>query len=142
ERAPGGDRAVGDDGVQLAAAHDVAVRWEIRVLGPLELERDAVRDRPEAVEAEELLELWAEAHVVELADRPRREPVSACLLPRELLALDDEHAVPGAPEPVAGRGAGGTPADHERVPARSGHRACALVIQPVATSHRRAPVLQ
>ena len=66
------------------------------MLGPLELEGDAVRDRAQAVVAQEPRELAREAHVVELADGPRREAVAAGLLARELLLLDHEHPVPGS----------------------------------------------
>ena len=54
-----------------------------------------MRDRAQPVEALELRELLGETHVVELADRPRREAVAARLLPREPLLLDHHDAVPG-----------------------------------------------
>ena len=92
-RRPAFTARVGDHLVEVAAAHDVAVGGEVGVLGPRELERHAVRDRAQAVEAEELRERLGEAHVVELADGPRREAVAAGLLAREALLLDDEHAV-------------------------------------------------
>ena len=85
ERRAGLHRPLGDHLVELAAPHDVAVGREVGVLGPGELERDAVGDRAQPVEALELRERLGETHVVELADRPRREAVAAGLLAGEAL---------------------------------------------------------
>ena len=56
--------------------------------GQLQLERDAVGDGPQAVEAVEVGEAVVQAHVGELLDRPGREAVAAGLLAGEALALD------------------------------------------------------
>ena len=95
--APAFTARVGDHLVELAAPHHVPVGREVGVLGPGQLEGDAVGDRPQPVEALELRERVGETHVVELADRPRSQPVAARLLAREALLLDDEHAVARAP---------------------------------------------
>src|SRR5262249_19078596 len=107
--------------------HHVAVVGEVGVRRPLELERHAVCDRAETVVAEGSGERGAETHVLQLADRPRREPVATGLLAREALLLHDEHAMSGSCQPVTRRGTRGTTTDDERVPTIRGH-ACALVI--------------
>ena len=91
----------GDHLVEVAAAHDISVRREVGVLGPRQLERHSVADRPQPVEALEVGERLGETHVVELAHGPRREAVAARLLAREALLLDDQHPVPALGEPVA-----------------------------------------
>ncbi len=108
-------RVVGDHLVEVATAHDVSERRQVGMLGPLELERDAVRERAEAVEAVEVRESLAEAHVVELPHRSGREPVAARLLARERLLLDEEDIVTRRREPVRGRGARRATADHEHL---------------------------
>ena len=85
------------------------------MVGPGELEGDAVRDRAQPVEALELGELVGEAHVVQLAHRARREPVAAGLLAGKVLLLDHEDAVPARREPVGGRRPGRSRADDEHV---------------------------
>src|SRR5581483_5816762 len=80
-----------------------------------ELERDAVRDRAEAVEALVSREPVLQPHVVELPHRARREAVAARLLAREALAFDREHAPPAAREPVRRGGTRGSGADDEHV---------------------------
>ena len=103
DRGAGLDRLLGDHLVELAAADDVPVRREVRVLGPRELERDAVRDRPQTVEALEADEPIGETHVVQLADGARREPVAAGLLARKVLLLDREDRMTTRREPIGGR---------------------------------------
>ena len=85
------------------------------MLGPGELERHAVADRAQTVEALELRERLGQAHVVELAHRPRREAVAAGLLAGEALLLDDQDPVAALGEPVAGRGARRSAADDQDV---------------------------
>ena len=85
------------------------------MIGPAQLERDVVRARAQAVVAVELRQRVAEAHLLELVDGARREPVAARLLARECLALDDDDVVAGACEPVGRGRAGGTAADDEDV---------------------------
>ena len=94
------------------------------MLGPLELERDAVRECAEAVEAVEVRESLAEPHVVELPYRSGREPVAARLLAGERLLLDEEDVVTRRREPVRGRGARRATADHEHLvaPVRARHQ--------------------
>ena len=93
----GRDGVLGDELVEVATAHDVAVRREHRVLRPLELEGDAVGAGPQAVVA-----MVAggddgrlEPHLLELVHRPRRQSVAAGLLAGEGLALDDGDVVAG-----------------------------------------------
>ncbi len=85
------------------------------MLGPRELEGDAVRDRPQPVEALEVDETLAQAHVVQLANRARRESVSARLLARKVLAFDDRDSPPTRREPVRRRRAGRSRTDDEHV---------------------------
>ena len=73
-------RALGHHLVEVAAPNHISVRREVGMFGPTELQGHAVRDRSQAVEAQELLERLGEAHVVQLADGPRREPVATGLL--------------------------------------------------------------
>src|SRR5581483_10913554 len=109
------DGPLGDHRVEIPAPHDVAVGREDRMVGPGELERDAVRDRAEAVEALVSREPVLQPHVVELPHRARREAVAARLLAREALAFDREHASPAAREPVRRGGTRGSGADDEHV---------------------------
>ena len=88
---------------------------EIGVIGPGQLEGDAVPDRSQAVEALELRELVGEAHVVELAHRARRETVATRLLAREALLVDHHDAVPERREPVGGGRSRRSGAYHEHV---------------------------
>src|SRR5439155_17930136 len=89
--------------VEVAPADDVAVWGKVRVVGPGELEGDAVRDRPEAVIALVVGERVGQPHVVQLAHRPRGQPVAARLLAWEPLLLDDEHPPALLGEPVRRR---------------------------------------
>ena len=73
-------RALGHHLVEVTAPNHIPIRREIGMFGPTELQGHAVRDRTQAVEAQELLERLGEAHVVQLADGPRREAVAAGLL--------------------------------------------------------------
>src|SRR5581483_1461882 len=114
---------LGDHLVEVAAAHDVAVGRELGVMGPLELEGDAVADRAEPVEALEALQRAGETHVVQLAHGPGRETVAAGLLARETLALDHQHPVAALGEPERGRRPGRPRAHHEGVPAGGGAHA-------------------
>ena len=101
--APAFTAPLGDHVVELAAPHHISVGREVGVLGPGQLEGDAVADRAQTVEPLELRELVGEAHVVELAHRPGREAVAARLLPGEALLVDHDDAVPERREPVRGR---------------------------------------
>ena len=74
-----------------------------------------MRDRPQPVEALELRERVGEAHVVELANGPRREPVAARLLAREALLVDHQDPVAERREPVRGRRARRPRADDQHV---------------------------
>src|SRR6185312_381301 len=120
--------------VEVAAADDVAVVGEVGMRRPRELERHTVRDRAQPVVSERTRQLGPEPHVLELADRPRREAVAAGLLAREALLLDDQHPVPGPRQPVPRGRTRWSATDDERVPhhrcarrpAHSAH-ACALV---------------
>ena len=85
------------------------------MLRPLELERDAVGEGAQAVEPVEILETFAEAHVVELAHRAGREPVAARLFSWKGLLLHDEDVVTGRREPVRSRRPRGTAAYHEHL---------------------------
>src|SRR2546423_851839 len=84
------------------------------MFGPRELERDAVRDRAQTVEALEAFETLGETHVVQLAHRARREPVPAGLLAWKAL-LDDEHVPTTRREPVRRGRAARSGADDEHV---------------------------
>ena len=109
-------RVIGDELVEVAPAHDVAVGREHRVLRPLELERDAVGDGAQAVEAMVVAgDRVLEAHVGELLDGARRQPVAARLVARERLALDDHDVVAGFGEPVRGGRARRATPDDEHV---------------------------
>ena len=102
QRRPGGDGVAGDHRVELAAAHDVAVLRVHRVRRPLQLQLAAHARGAQAVVPVELGELVAEAHLVQLVDGSRREPVAARLLARERLALDDRDVVAVLGQPVCG----------------------------------------
>ena len=115
QRGAGLDRVLGHELVEVAAAHDVAVRRELGVGRPGQLEGPAVGGGPQPLEAVEVLEPVGQAHVGELAHRPGRQAVAAGLLAREGLALDDRDLVAGLGQPVAGGGAGRAAADDEDV---------------------------
>ncbi len=133
-------RLARDHLVEVAPADDVAVRGKVRVVGPGELEGDAVRDRPEAVVALVVGERVGEPHVVELAHRPGGQPVPARLLAWEALLLDDEHPPALLGEPVRRRRARRSSADDEHVvairhgsPAASAPRHFRMVSQRART---------
>ena len=142
EHGAGLHRPVGDHGVEVAAANDVPVGREVWVLGPAQLEGDAVGDRAQAFEAEVRFELVGQAEIFELADRSRRQPVPARLFPWKLLALDDEDSVAGAGEPRGAGRAGRARADDEHVESvetgHRGHRA----IGAAGTFTRAAPDME
>ena len=115
QRRPRLDRLFGDHLVELAPADDVAERREVGMLGPGELEGDAVRDRAQTVEALEAGEAIREAHVVELADGARREPVAAGLLARKVLLFDRHDRMATRREPVRRRRAGRSPTHDQHV---------------------------
>jgi hypothetical protein len=112
---------VGHHLVDVAAAHHESVAGQHRVLGPHQLHRAVAGGGPQAVVAVEALELGGQAHLGQLVHRPRRQGVSAGLVTRERLLLDDHHVVAGPGQPVGGGGAGGTTADHEHVTGPGGH---------------------
>ena len=85
------------------------------MIGPGQLERDAVADRAQPVEALELREAVGETHVVELAHRAGREAVAARLLAGEALLVDHDDTVAERREPVRGRRSRRSGADHEHV---------------------------
>ena len=118
QRRTGFHRALCDQVVELAAPHDIPVRREVGVGRPGQLERDAVADRPQAVDALEARQLVGQPHVVQLPHCARGEAVAARFLAREALLVDDGHAVPEHREPVGGRRAGRSRADHQHVGAR------------------------
>ena len=100
-------RDVGDHLVEVAPTHDVAVVGKVGVVGPRQLERDAVPDRPQAVEALELGEALARGPCRSSCFTARgREAVAARLLTGEPLLLDHQHPVAALGEPVRGRRAG------------------------------------
>ena len=68
--APAFTAIVGDHLVEVATAHDVSERGQVGMLGPLELERDAVGEGAQAVEA------------VEVRRDARRGPCRAAGAPR------------------------------------------------------------
>jgi hypothetical protein len=79
------------------------------VVGPLELERDPVRDRAQAVEPLVVARGARRAHVLELAHGPRRQAVAARLLAWEALLLDDEDPVPASASQYAAAAPDGPP---------------------------------
>src|SRR6478735_3770751 len=83
------------------------------MLRPRQLQLAAHPGGPQAPVAVERAERRAEAHLLELVHRPRRQSVTAGLLAWEVLALDDGDVVAGAGQPVARRGARGPTADDE-----------------------------
>ena len=103
------------------------------MLGPLELERDAVGEGAQPVEPMEVGQALDESHVVQLADCARRQTVTTRLFPRERLLLDDKDVVACLCEPIGGGSAGRTAADHEHLVAagRGGHQ-CPPVASPAA----------
>ena len=109
------DGLVGHHLVEIAAGHDVAVGRIVGMGGPLQLQRQAVGHRPEPDEAVVLLEPPVEAHLVQLADGPGRQPVTAGLLPGKALLLEKNDVVARLGQPVGRRGAGRAPAHHHDV---------------------------
>ncbi|CAB5027352.1 unannotated protein [freshwater metagenome] len=85
------------------------------VVGPLHLDRAVVGDRPEPIDAVVAGEHVREAHVVELFDPTRRDAVTAGLLARERLALDEHHIETVLGRPVRGTRTGRPPADDEEI---------------------------
>ena len=67
-------------------------------------------------------QLVGEAHVLQLAHRAGGEPVAAGLLAGVVLALDHDHVVAGAGQPVGARRARGPATDHQHVAAAGGNR--------------------
>ena len=115
EPCPGGFGVRGDEPVELAPAHDVAVLRVHRVRRPLELELPTHARRPQAVVAVEALELVAEAHVVELLDGPRGQAVAARLLAGNVLRSTIVTSWPWRANQYAGGRAGGPATDDEDV---------------------------
>ena len=106
---------LGHEVIEVVARDDVAVGREVGVLGPAHLERVAERERPQPVVAVVLGERVGQAHVVELFDGPRGEPVAAGLLPRVVLALDHDDVMAGFGQPVRGGCSRRPPTDDEDV---------------------------
>ena len=109
------DRALGDHLVELAAANDIAVGREVGMFGPGELERDAVGDRAQSVEALEPFEAFGETDVVQLAHGARSETVAAGLLARKALLLHGKHSTTALREPIRSRRTRRSRADDEDV---------------------------
>jgi hypothetical protein len=92
------------------------------VLGPGQLQRDPVGDRPQPVVAVVALgDVGLEAHLPDLVDRPRGQAVAAGLVPREGLALQHADVMAGLGQPEPGGAPGRPPADDEDVVAVGGH---------------------
>ena len=73
------------------------------MLGPLQLERDAVGHGPQPVVAVVVGgDGRLEPHVLELVDRPGGEAVAAGLVAGERLALEDADVVAGLGQPEPG----------------------------------------
>src|ERR1700733_10139740 len=70
---------------------------------------------PESAVAVAVCELVAKTHLVELANRSRREPVATGLVTREVLPFNDEHVRTALREPVGRCGAGRASSDDEDV---------------------------
>ena len=85
------------------------------MLGPLHLDGVAEAEGAQAAVAVGARQGALEAHVGQLAHRPRREPVAAGLLPRELLLLHDHHVPAGVGQPEGARGPRGPGADDDHV---------------------------
>ena len=111
----GGDGTVRDQLVEVAPAHDVAVAREHGMVGPLQLERDAVRAGAQAVVAVEPRERRAKTHLFELVHGSRRQSVAARLLPRVRLALEDDDLVSCSGQPIGRRRSGRATADDHYV---------------------------
>jgi hypothetical protein len=94
---------------------------KVRMLGPGELQRDAVRHGSQALIAVEVLQPTRQAHVVELAHRTRRQTVPAGLLAREALLVHHEHGMAVLREPVGRRRARRTRPHDQRIPTRTFH---------------------
>ena len=86
---------LGDHRVEVVTGDHVAVGGEARYGRPLEVEGPTERDRPETDEAVVSGQSVGQAHVVELLDGPRGQPVAAGLLSGEPLLLDQQDVVPG-----------------------------------------------
>ncbi len=115
ERRPGRGGVAGHDPVEVVAGDGVAVGGEVGVLGPLHLHGEAEPVGPQPGEAVRAGQGVLESHVGQLAHRPRRQPVAARLLPRELLLLHHHDVPAGVGQPVAARGPGGPGAHHHHV---------------------------
>src|SRR5690606_38653308 len=110
----------GDLLVQVAAPDHPTPVGKARMLGPLQLEHDRVAGvRAEPVYAVEAGDVEVEAHLAELEDRPRREPVAAGLVAGVFLPLDEGPVVAGASQPIGGRRSRRAGADYEE--GRRGH---------------------
>ena len=137
---PGLHRPVGDHLVEVAPAHHEPMARVVGVLGPPELEGDAVRDRPQAVVAVVAVEPPRQAHVGELLDRPGREAVAAGLLAGEPLLLDDHHVVARLGQPEGRRRSGRPAADDEHVMAVGAHLVSVRMIASRPRRWRPRPV--
>ena len=100
----------GEARVEFAAAHDVPVLRVDGVAGPLQLQLAPHAGGAQPAVAVVLGERRAEAHLVQLVDGTRRQPVAARLLARERLSFHDRDVVAVLGQPVAGGGTGGVPA--------------------------------
>jgi hypothetical protein len=109
-----------DQLIEVLAGDDVAVVGEIRALGPAHLDRASEGVGPQALIAVEGRELLGQPHVFELADRARGEGVTAGLLPRVALLLEQGYLMAGLGQPVGARRPGRPTADHQHVDA-TGH---------------------
>src|ERR1700722_13580843 len=70
---------------------------------------------PQSAVAVAVCELVAKTHLVELANRSRRQAVATGLVTREVLPFNDEHVGTALREPVGRCGAGGARSDDEHV---------------------------
>src|SRR5205814_7574512 len=77
-------------------------------------------DGAETAEAVVAGEVLGQAHVLQLSDGPRRQPVAARLLAGEALLLDEEHVVTGPRQPVR-TGRPGRPSPHDQDVVGGGH---------------------
>ena len=132
ERRPGLHGPVRHHLVEVPAAHHVSVVRKVGVLGPAQLQGDAVGHRAQALVALETGELVGEPHLVELAHGPRGQAVAAGLLAGEALLVDD--AAPGGPAARASTRRPHRPARHPRRARRT------RALHPASsrsTAHRR-----
>ena len=89
---------------------------------PLQFESLAHAGRAETVVAVELGQFVSQTHVAELFDASWCQPVTAGLLTRIRLSLDDRHGVTVAGEPVARRAARRATTDDQHVVMGRGHQ--------------------